>query len=108
MKLKVRENCKQILTKNVAVKSKKEKRKKNFCLFFGRIYGAPICLRFYLIFRTEFCQIFCSFVLAMEFQEKMPLTFIDLYQFLSVATVNFQNETALEKVVVQYRRIETP
>ena len=44
----------------------------------------------------------------MEFQEKNPLRFIDLYQFLSVATVNFQNETALEKVVVQYRRIETP
>ena len=34
-----------------AVKSKKQKKKTEFVrLFFGRIYGAPICLRFYLTF----------------------------------------------------------
>jgi hypothetical protein len=35
-----------------AVKSKKAKKKKNrWFVFFGRIYVAPFCLRFYLTFK---------------------------------------------------------
>ena len=36
-----------------AVKSKKAKKKKIVGSFFGRIYGASICLRFYLTFRIS-------------------------------------------------------
>ena len=56
-----------------AVKSKKSKKISRFvCSFFGRISGAPICLRFYLTFtvsgKTEFeeCLLESGFLLTKD------------------------------------------
>ena len=50
----------------------------------------------------------CVFKSCFNFASLLPDSFNNLYQILSVITSNLQNKTALEKVEVQYRLIETP